>query len=249
MVDLINLSIDNYNVRSYHADFKQQLSIISLFNFLQESAWRHASKNAFGFYDLLDQGFFWALTRGSVIIDRYPVWGDSLRIETWSKEPDALIAYRDFEVFNEKNEQLFKASTAWLIVDIKSRHLQRMAQFKDKFPHLLTRHAIAQHPVKLPALSQNTMNDSVARAICINDMDMNGHVNNANYVRWIIDSFPFDFIKNNEIAEIEVNFMHESKAGEHYTINITEQAAKQYLCNVVRVEDGCELARILLKFR
>ena len=248
MAEQISLNIDNYTVHSYNVDFVRQLSIVSLFNFLQESAWRHASNNAFGFNDLIEQGCFWALTRVKLIIKRYPVWGDDLRIETWSKEPDALIAYRDFEVFDGMDEAFIKATSAWLVVDIKSRRPQRMATFKDRFPHLYTRYAIKEHPAKLPVLSGENIfsrND----AIYMSDIDMNGHVNNANYIRWVIDTFPFSYIEAHELAEVEVDFMHESKAGEHYIVNINKVNNLDYLCNIVRVEDRYELARVGLKFR
>lgn len=248
MEALKNLNVDNYTVRSYHADFKQQLNIVSLFNFLQESAWHHAASNAFGFNDLLNKGFFWALTRVKAIIKQYPMWGDEFRVETWSKEPDALIAYRDFEAFDKNNRQLVIASSAWLIVDIKSRRPQRMARFKDDFPHLLTRHAIENHPEKLPKLPEEGLQTLPVQKINVSDMDMNGHVNNANYVRWVIDSFPSDFIAENCIQEIDVNFLHESKADEHFIVNICKQAEATYLCNVVRTEDNCELARINIIF-
>ena len=249
MAEQINLNIDNYTVYSYHSDYRQQLNLVSLFNFLQESAWSHASKNAFGFDDLLNQGFFWALTRVKFTINKYPKWGDNLRIETWSKEPDPLIAYRDFEIFNETNEKLLAATTAWLIVDIKSRRPQRMAPFKDKFPHLHTRYAINEHPGKLPELPNENLTTSTKREICLSDMDMNGHVNNANYVRWVIDTFSFDFIKSHSVTEMEINFLHESQAGQHYIVNIHEKNNLQYLCNVVRTDDNKELARMEIFFK
>lgn len=243
-----NIGLHHYNVRSYHSDFKQQLTLVSLFNFLQESAWLHASANAFGYYDLLDKGCFWALTRVKVLISRYPMWNEGLRVETWSKIPDALMAYRDFEGLDKNNEVLFKATSAWLVVDIASRRPQRMSVFKDNFPHLPTRAAIAEHPDKLPKLTNESIYPCSERAICTSDIDMNGHVNNANYVRWVIDSFPFSYITTHNVTEIEVNFMHESKAGQRYTVIVNLIYADCYLCSVVRMDDDVELARLKIKF-
>ena len=236
-----------YAVNSYHTDMKKQLSLPALFCFAQESAWRHAETNNFGWAALSKLNCFWAVSRMKVQIEEYPAWNDEIHLETWSKAPDALMAYRDFEFFDAANRRTIAASSAWLILDVNTRRPQRMNILTGKYPILDGREALASGAGKI----QKAPRDSGTGACTVpySAMDMNGHVNNANYVQWALDAFPADFIASHNVHEIEINYLHESRIGETYRVNIEESAPLQYLCNIVRIDDGRELVRMLLSFK
>ncbi|MDR2563683.1 MAG: hypothetical protein LBC98_07045 [Prevotellaceae bacterium] len=240
------LEKDKYYIHSYHADAKQQASLSSLFCFLQESAWKHAEINDFGWARLKRSNCLWALSRMKVLIDAYPKWNDEIRLETWSKAPDALMAYRDFEIFDSMNKRILAASSAWLILDADSRRPQRMSMLQGELPILEGREAPTSTMRKLPTLSAKP--ETKTNIVPYSAIDMNGHVNNANYVRWTLDTFPSDFILEHELNEIEVNYLHESHIGDSYQVNLKETAYCEYLSNIVRIDDGKELVRMSLKF-
>jgi medium-chain acyl-[acyl-carrier-protein] hydrolase len=236
---------DEYRVSSYHADRRQRLQLTSLMHFLQETAWRHASANRFGFDDLKAEGCFWVLSRLEVQVRRYPLWNDALQLRTWSKQPGPLTGNRDFELLSAQGEALAVASTTWLVVDLSSRRPLRLERFGSDFPHVLHRHAIAEAPAKLPAAAAGSATPPMP--ILLSDIDLNGHVNNACYVRWCLDSPPFALLDGQEIKKLEVNFLHEAHAGERYTISAQSEAAS-CLCSVARSDDGKELARVRVSF-
>ncbi len=233
---------DKYKVYSYHTDFKQRLQLTSLLHFLQETAGNHASANGFGFDALGAAGHFWVLSRLKLEVLRYPKWKEELALRTWSKAPEALMGIRDFELIDGQGAVVAIASTAWLMVDINTRRPLRLEAFASQFPHVNDRHAFAQAPEKLEATPLDK--PLPALEIRCSDVDMNGHVNNACYVRWVLDSLPDLVQECKEIKTLEVNFLHESRAKQHYSVCLQQVNESCYTAGVLRTEDAKELARL-----
>jgi medium-chain acyl-[acyl-carrier-protein] hydrolase len=140
------------------------------------------------------------------------------------------------------------ATSAWLMLNLETRKPQRMTLMKDKFPDPYNRSALDVRLEKLPQHSIHS-SDYAVNTVPYSAIDINGHVNNTLYIQWIIDSFPFDYILNHEVYDIEINYLHEAKANQQYYVIIEELAPDKYLCSVVRHPDNKELSRMMLKFR
>ncbi|MDR1887131.1 MAG: hypothetical protein LBQ70_04370 [Prevotellaceae bacterium] len=237
-----------YQVNSYFTDLKRQLSLPALFCLLQESAWKHAESHNFGWEALSAENSFWVLARIKVCIDGYPRWKDSVAVETWSKEPDAIMAYRDFEVFSHDSRKLMSATSSWLILDMESRKPRRISPMKHLFPESCGRTAIDTRPEKLPQHKVRA-GDYVPNTVPYSAIDINGHVNNTSYIQWITDSFPFDYIMTHDVYDIEINFLQEATANQQYYVIVEEILPDEYLCSVARHPDNREFSRMMLKFR
>jgi acyl-ACP thioesterase len=181
-------------------------------------------------------------------IDGYPLWNDSIFVETWSKGPDNVMAYRDFEVYSSDNKKVLSATSAWLMLSLDTRKPQRIALLKDKFPAPYERSALDIRLEKLPQ-HRNHAGDCVVHTVPYSAIDINGHVNNTLYIQWVIDGFPFDYILNHDVYDIEINYLQEAMANQQYYVIIEELLPDEYLCSVVRHLDNKELSRMMLKFR
>ncbi|MDR1225411.1 MAG: hypothetical protein LBK47_00745 [Prevotellaceae bacterium] len=237
--------VDHYKVHSYETDFKQRLSLSALLNFMQETAGNHATSNGFGFSHLSSKGHFWVLSRAKVNVQRYPMWNEELKLRTWSKIPDALMAYRDFELLDAQDNIIATANTVWLVVDINTHRPVRMGEAFTLFPHVTDRNAITT----AAKLGQVIATLQSPHTITLGEMDMNGHVNNGYYVRWALDSLPLVFAQQNEVCDLEVNFLHESCAGQQYAVGMQQTADSSFSGSIVRQDDGKELIRIQVQTR
>jgi acyl-ACP thioesterase len=240
----------DYYISSYLTDGKRQASLPAIFLLLQESAWRHAETHSFGWGALVENNCIWALSRIKVLVDDYPRWQDNVHINTWSKEPDTVMAYRDFELFAQNGAKIMSATSAWLILNIENRRPQRMTALKDSFPVVRDKHAIEGALSKLPAYGNLSLPDACSvQTVPYSAIDLNEHVNNTMYLQWVIDSFPPEYVMSHDVCEAEINFLHESLAGQQYYVLYRETAENEYLCSVVKYPETTELARIRLKFR
>jgi len=236
-----NLHTDHYDITSYHVDFNQHLSLVSLFYFFQESAWRHANVRGFGWADLAERNEFWVLAKVHVIIDRMPDWIEKIRLETWGKTPELLTAFRDFEIFAQDGCSIIRAASSWHILNMQTHRPTTLTHFAAHFP-LVNRHAIAEKPQKIQPPASTSVKSAVY-TVLPSDIDMNMHVNNTRYIQWAIDSIPFEFQNQHFISEINVNFLSQARAGEHYFIE-TYQDGLHFTQVIVAENENRKLASV-----
>jgi acyl-ACP thioesterase len=237
-----------YRLHTNYVDGQKKLSLPGLFIFLQEIAWEHATQRGFGYEHLKARGQFWVLAKVKVLLYNYPQWNDELRIDTWSKEPDILTAYRDFEGYNAKGRRLFSATSSWHILSEGAHRPQRVDALKQSFPIPVNKHAIAEKPGKIPA-PEITAPEVALQKVLWSDIDINMHVNNSRYVQWVMDSFPSDFLLTHQVAEMEVNFLQQAVVGDRYYIHTQKISSAEYITSVIRDEGQTALARIRTLWR
>ncbi|MDR0659361.1 MAG: hypothetical protein LBG19_00855 [Prevotellaceae bacterium] len=236
--------IDSYTVHSYHADYTRRLAIPAVFSFLQESAWHHAASNGFGWQELMEKGQIWALSLMKVKIERLPDWDEHVQLLTWSKGGKGLFAYRDFEMFDASGKKIVTASSAWLILDAKTRRPQRADEFAKEFPSIPDRSSMDEELTREHEHSKPECGSFFD--VRTSDIDMNVHVNNVCYVRWALDAFSVDFFQKNTVKEINVVFLAEAREGDRVGVCLANEGDKKYRAAIVREADKKELAKIRL---
>jgi acyl-ACP thioesterase len=238
-----NIHVDSYEITSYHVDFKQRLTPVSLLYFLQESAWKHAQSRGFGWHDLAREQEFWILAKVRLIIRRMPEWRETIRLETWGKQPELLTAFRDFELFDNQKTSVISATSSWHILNMQNHKPVSMESFLGKFPIDPRRHAIEQKPEKIKWATAPAATGKLF-TVKPSDIDMNQHVNNARYVQWAIDCIPFEFQQTHVLGEMSVNFISESRIEEECYIETSTENDNIFLQAVIRKEDNRKLALI-----
>ena len=236
-----NLHIDYYDINTYHVDFMQQLSPVSLFCFLQESAWRHANTKGFGLENLSERNEFWVLAKMRVLINKLPNWTEKIRLETWSKDPELLTAFRDFEFFDANNQTIISATSSWHILSTTTHRPMKLTHFADDFPSV-DRQAIAEKPQKIQ-LPASDGKKSAVFTILPSDIDMNLHVNNTKYIQWAMDCIPPEFQKQHQLYEISANFLSESRIGENYFVE-TYQNELNFIHFIISEKENRKLAAV-----
>jgi len=87
-----------YRVHVYETGPDGKLNLYSLFNYLQDIASDHAVKLGFGRDDLMRDNRFWVLSRIYAVIEKWPVWEDTLVVNTWPNGTDKLFALRTIRI-------------------------------------------------------------------------------------------------------------------------------------------------------
>lgn len=212
--DLPHLRTTNF-VSWHDVDFQGTLSLPSMFNFTQETAWKHAEEIGLGFEKLRNQNLAWVLFGIRIkAMSKWPQWQDSFSIETQPKGISGMFANRDYRMLNAQNELIAIGSSNWVIIEIETRRPQRLDHHfshlrlvdgsvnliqrlkpRSEFPHLLHTHKVKS-----------------------SDIDLYGHVNNAKYIAWLSDLYSPEQLKNHPMDEILLNFMLETRFGDEIEI-------------------------------
>ena len=217
----------NFSIKSYEADRYGKLSLHTFFHYLQECAYLNALSNGFGYEFLERENAYWVLTRVLVEIEDLPKWNDEIQIRTWPRGADGLFAVRDFELIKD-GIIIGRVSSYWMILDRDSRRPKRIDQYQFIRSDFIPDKAIECKLEKIPL--GNNPTEIGKRRVYASDIDVNGHVNNASYVRWLIDSFSENH--KAQIKSFEINFLRELVLGDQFTV-LEEMQDSTYLYLIV----------------
>jgi medium-chain acyl-[acyl-carrier-protein] hydrolase len=231
---------DEYTIRSYEVDTQGNATMPLLYRFMQESASNHAEQLGLGISWLTENNLAWVLTRQLVVMDVYPRWGETIQILTWPTGRDRLLWYRDFKILSKDNV-IGKATTAWLVIDPVSRRPQRTDTLPSLDPPSDVERALPRWPEKVAAPSEDAPSHFIRARY--RDLDVNEHVNNAQYVEWALEAFDLDFHRMHRLKEIEVNYLVEALYGDTLSSHCEDVDGKTFLHSLVRGVDGLELFR------
>ncbi|MBN2092461.1 hypothetical protein JW964_22765 [candidate division KSB1 bacterium] len=239
-MEIKNTWSDIYKIHSYQIDFRANLTIPALCQFMQESAWKHAESFKAGFSHLGQKNLAWVLLRQRIKIEKFPKWGDTIQVTTWPAGKDRLFYYRDFKITNAQNETLGIATTVWLIIDILQRRPQRMNfEFEKEFEQ-----SVSIFPKRLEKLeSFESGAFSNLFQVGYRDLDINEHVNNVRYLEWILENFSVDFYKNHYLNDLEINYINEALYNDKIKCFLTQNGNNQFLHTIQREADGKEICR------
>ncbi len=244
MSELKSSWIDQYPIHSYEVDQHSCLSIVSAVNYFQESAWRNAESMGFGFKQLSEKDRFWVLSRLYVEMYRYPVWGDTIQLETWPKGMGGLFALRDFRFKSADGQELLGAGvSAWLIIDGTTHSLQRVDHVCGDMP-CYPQHALPRQPEKVPLSKEMISHANIVAGYT--DVDVNNHINNVCYLNWAVNHLPMEDDKLT-IRSIEINFLSEARLHSPIELLYGKTENNLYVCSLRHPETGKEYCRCRIK--
>jgi medium-chain acyl-[acyl-carrier-protein] hydrolase len=234
MEELKRIWSDTYTVNWYEADITNKASLVTLCNFLQESAWRHANHLGFGYRTASDIKQIWVLVRLLVKMDSYPGWGETITVRTWPRGVDGMLALRDFEVLASDGSRMGGASSQWLILDVESRKPQPAFIVNAALPLATDEPALDEFPEKIVIPGPLPFQSSVKARFT--DIDMYQHVNNARYISWVLDMLPEEWHKKNGISSFLIEFINETRLGDEVQL-FADITGNPLLVRGVRMED------------
>ena len=238
-----NIWQETYQIRSYEVDCHHRLSVLAIFNFMQEIASRHAEALGVSIQQLLSENYTWLLSRLKIKIASFPAWQDQIILRTWPSGAQRLFALRDFEILDQDHQTVATAISAWLILDLKKRRPVRIAPFVERLKPLEGNHILSDTLDKLPGLDLRTHEREFS--VRHRDLDINQHVNNVSFVEWMVESVPARVLNSSVPAEVEINFLAEAFYEERLLAACHSQDSDntQFLHSIIRQKDRQELVR------
>lgn len=241
MAQLDNTYTEHLEVKSYMVDHNLQLTPAFLFKLMQESAYIHTKLLGIGWHYLRSLNAFWALSKLDIEWLKCPKWCDNIHITTWGKQHRYLIQPRDFIVRNDAGETLVKATSHWVILDTKGKP-QLISNFESRSQNQPGLHAIERQATRIRPV-QDISHDLIYKPVVYTDIDMNGHVNNAAYVAWLMDDFGVEFHHRHELTFLAINYLMQTQPTDRYAIVQKEIAPDDYIATIVKEQDHTEVCR------
>ncbi|BAD73256.1 putative acyl-(acyl carrier protein) thioesterase [Oryza sativa Japonica Group] len=210
-------------VRSYEVGPDRTATLETVLNLLQETALNHVWMSGLlgdGFgatHAMITNNLIWVVSRMHVQVDHYPIWvgcrGEVLEIDTWVGSSGKNGMRRDWLVRGRSSGAIFvRATSTWVMMNKVTRRLSKMPkEVRDEIsPWFIDRHAIDEVATdKIIKLDTNaTYVDSDLKPKR-SDLDMNHHVNNVKYVRWMLETLPDQFLQQHQLSSIILEYRKE----------------------------------------
>jgi acyl-ACP thioesterase len=189
------------------------MRISAAFNCFQDVAGLHADNLGAGIDFIKEEyGVAWIVMRVRLEIDRMARLEEPLIIETWPQPPRTLYD-RDYLIKAEKDGAvLARAVSTWILMDLTTHEITKGHVFDYAYDVGESERAISR---KLRQLKAPAAPEPIAeRPVRYSDIDYNLHVNNAQYIDFMMDCYPLSFHQEHEVGAIEVNYINEIRPEE-----------------------------------
>lgn len=225
-------------VNTYDVDINNRLKLNSLFNYLQDVASTHAEHLKLGFNDLIVNDLGWVLSWARVEIVTFPHFGETIKLRTWPKCKYKLFSMRDFYVYNEKGDIIFRVSTAWLLINVKTKKISDTQNLPQQIYYQPGNSAVGEFPEKI--ISGTDKETLFTKIIRYTDLDINQHVNNTKYIELALDCFSPEYHKNNNLKSLTVSFASECFFGDEIEVRLSPQKnlLKKNIIEEVNIKSG-----------
>ncbi|MCL7035277.1 hypothetical protein MKW94_009955 [Papaver nudicaule] len=207
--------------------------------------------------EMTRRNLIWVVAKVKVQVDRYPCWGDVVQVDTWISESGKNGIQRDWLILDPNSGETLVTATSVLVLMNKST--RKLSKFPGEVRGELEPFIMEHEPIldngseKLRKLSVHT-SDFVQTGLTPrwNDLDVNQHVNNVKYVRWILENCPPSISSSHELFDITLEYRKECEMN-NMLMSLTAVCGHEIIGSSMRtmvecdhtllLEDGTEIVR------
>ncbi len=189
----------------YQSDKDEYMSPVYILKNLGEISISHNIEASKSLGDEYSQ-YGWMLNKWKVRISKYPRVLDDIEIVTWISKVDRFFVNREFLIKGSDGESLVYATSLWIFIDMERR---KPARIKDDMidSKLIYNKSYLKSYTRFP--KKFKVDNSIDFKVRREDIDWNQHVNNANYLSWIIESVPDNIVSSYRLIEFEIDYRQE----------------------------------------
>ena len=202
----------DFRIASYQTDLTARIKPSAILELMQEMAGAHAELLDVGRSRLTPMNLAWVLTRVEVRMDRYPLSGETITVETFPM-PNRRVFFPRYFIFRDAKGNLIGcAGSLWVVLDVTTRKMANAAEIAPLLPD--NRDLTA--PMGMPATVEEIAGDAAEalRLPVYTDLDVNGHVNNTRYLDWCCNALGIETMRDHVLRNFAVNYNQEILPGQ-----------------------------------
>ena len=153
-----------------------------------------------------NNGLGWVVVQYHMDVLKMPHLGQKLKVTTQATSYNKYFFYRNFWVEDSDGNVMVKATSAFVLIDIKERKIVGAAdRLDDKFGAEEVNKIQRFNRINLP----EDFDYKQAQHIGYYNIDVNKHVNNSYYFDWMIDTLDADFIASHRLKSMDIKYEKE----------------------------------------
>lgn len=229
---------EDIKVKYSEMDYNLALKPSALLNFLQDLASENAEQLGFGYSCITKKGLAWFLLKYRMEFEEYPISVYDLKLKTEPRGYNKIFAFRDFELF-EGTKLLGRVNSCWSLVDVNSGHIvpvETALEGNLSMPPYQKRENDLGFS-KIKPLEKIDIEKTFE--IRFDDIDVNKHANNENYIIWAFEPLSFEFKSTHRLKTLDIIFKKEIKFG-HKVLSSIEFVNAKHTVHILKNADTGE---------
>jgi acyl-ACP thioesterase len=158
-----------------------KLKLEAILNYFQDCTIFHSESIGYGIDFLASEKRVWVLLSWQIVVERYPKYGEKIKIATKAYDFKRAFGYRNFMMYDESGACVAYANSVWIYMDaekmvplrVNPEHAQKY-QIEEKLPM-----EYADMKIVIPEVEPMSCPSYYVQNYQI---DTNGHMNNAQYL-------------------------------------------------------------------
>ena len=204
-----------FQVTTAAVDCFGRLKPSMLLYYCQEVAGNHCIQLGTDYDSMAAKDMFWAIIRQKVQINRLPMVGETITVETWPM-PTTRVAYpRSMVAYDADGNELFRSISLWVLINGESRAMVLPGKSGVDVTGTLKGTELASPRSLAPAAAGHTER----RTVTYSCLDRNGHMNNPRYLDWVGDLLPSQFYSSHSAREFLSCYLSEAMEGPQIHLN------------------------------
>ena len=155
----------------------------------------------------------WVVSKAKVHFNKFPSWRDVIKGRCYTTKIKPIRVEVETAFKNIDDEVLFVTNQESCVLDLETRKIRKINTISYPEDMEIVQSLTQDGYLKLDV--EFTEDDlAYEQKIYSQDIDYSRHVNNAIYVRYIMNALSCDFFNKNKITDFEIHYINESKEGQ-----------------------------------
>ena len=209
----------NWEIFISQCSWNSSLRYTELSNLFQLTAAKHSDLGGMSYFEMQESNQAWVLSRMRLEIDHLPIWHEEVEVKTWIESLDGVRSVRNIQML-QNGKPIAGASSLWVVLNTQKKRPEGIAISHD--------HLVKYPDLKATAKDYNRVDLNVETKkiteykVKFSDLDIVKHVNNVKYLEWCLDYIPVEYLENNAIKALDLNYLNELNLDDVISIESSE---------------------------
>lgn len=225
----------HFQIRCGEIDAQRKIKISAFVELLQETSMQHIIKLKASAWDLEARRMSWILLRKRIDIITLPKIGETIKVVTKPTGFAGYFAHRDYLVYDAEDTLIASASSYWTLMDMSQRKMIRIPEDLLDLVHPDDSEYLPRVDKRIK--KQKNVDQTIELKVYQTHLDWNNHVNNVNYLKWMLMSLPQEKYSGKTPKSVNIHFKGEAMLGDIITAQLTIQE-DQTLHQIIKNDDN-----------
>ncbi|MDE7213990.1 MAG: hypothetical protein K2N42_05365 [Anaeroplasmataceae bacterium] len=207
-MNLMKKTMDFF-IHTKDVDYNDIIRPTAILDMFQDLAGLHAEELGVGYQALKEKNYAWVVLYQRYEMKKLPPYLDTVSLTTWPKPKQRLEFEREYLLKNKNGETLVQGISNWVVIDLNTRGLVRADKIDFNGEYESFTNYLEKCKRKL-GLDASKITDRFTYKVMLEDIDHNGHMNNARYLN-IIQNHLFEYGSKEYIKDVEIAYVKEAK--------------------------------------